>query len=930
MRRIHFHSLLFTFTCACLYSSATAHGADLQVLTQHNDGQRTGANLSETVLSPTAISTRGLSRLGGYAVTGKVFAQPLFVTRNGHHMLYIATSANLVYAFDADQPGSGPLFPPTNLGSDKVVPSADVYPFADNGDPPDIEGGLGIISTPVIDLQTSTLYCVAMTKFPVAEKDRHHGNPYVWTLYALDLDTLRPKAQVEIWHPDFDPHKQLQRAALALANNRIYTAWASFGDRTVGNAPWDGWVLAYGAIGSSAPLRKLEGFLVARSTNGGGIWHSGGGPAIDPAGNLYVVTGNGARSGHEVGTDYDSSDVKLTPNLIVSDYYTPSFWRDLNKSDLDLAVSGPMIPAEWLNSDGKPVRRVLHGSKQGILYNVNRDGMGHLLSPSNQDPVQMIRVFQNPDPGDQDKALHIHTTPVFWESNADRRIFVASDWGLGVKAYRMNNNGRLDAAPIASSPAQGFAVTQMSLSANGRQDGVLWMIGCVDCIDELHSGPAAWHDKVGALMAFDAMSLRLLSVAPIGKYPRFTAPTVANGCVYVPTFSGEIAVYGLAGRNVQSAGRKNFVQSNWGRQGNFELLVPQGKIVNHYIRDNDNSQMPWHLIRQLPYRTPGPNQLSPMPRSVTLIQSNYKGDGVHGNFEAVVRVSPALASDGDSLDFWFLNSRGDGWQGPFPISAEGQPLHGVTGDPVLIQGTWGSHGNLELLVPQGRLINHYFRDNDDPRSTWHLVRRLSYPIPGRNQLGNTPRALTFIQSNYQGDGVHGNLEAIARVAPPVATHGDYLDFWFLDSKAGGWQGPFPLTVDGKPIDGVTGDPVLIQGSWGRQGNFELLVPQGRFINHYFRNNDDSRMAWHLIRQLPYRPPGPNHLGPMPRSVAFFQSNYRGDVTHGNLEAIVRVAPPIATQGDYLDFWFLDSKGGSWQGPFALTADGKPVQGVTGF
>jgi hypothetical protein len=100
----------------------------------------------------------------------------------------------------------------------------------------------------------------------------------------------------------------------------------------------------------------------------------------------------------------------------------------------------------------------------------------------------------------------------------------------------------------------------------------------------------------------------LLLVAPVGEYPRFAAPTVANGSVYVPTFSGEVGVYGLKGRAVQTAGRKSFIQGNWGRQGNFELLVPQGRIVTHYFRNNDDSRMLWHSIRQLSYPTPGRNQ----------------------------------------------------------------------------------------------------------------------------------------------------------------------------------------------------------------------------------------------------------------------------------------------------------------------------------
>jgi hypothetical protein len=528
--------------------------ADVQVLTEHNDDRRTGANLHETSLKPTNVNPRSFGLLGTYNVRGKVFAQPLFATLGGRHMLYVATAANMVYAFDADQPGTLPLRS-QDLGSNRLVSAKDVYP----DEAPDIEPALGIISTPVIDMATATLYCVAMTKVPDSEKDSHGGNPYVWTLRALDIDSLEVKNSVEIQHFDFNSRKQLQRAALTLANGRVYTAWSSFGDRTPSDDPadWNGWVIAYRIVDARGSLAPAESFKVAPRKHQGGIWHSGGGAAVDASGNLYVITGNGHSDDGDAGSDFDSSDVKLDSELRVSDYYTPSFRGTLNGiqprddnilTDLDLSVSGPMIPSEWIDSRGQPVRKLLHGSKQGILYNVNRDGMGHLLSPSNQDPVQMVQVFTNRDPGDQMKAQHIHTTPVYWENSKDRRVFVASDWGLGIRAYQLEDNGRLDPLPVASASADdfgGFSVTQMSLSADSKSDGILWMVGCVGCVDDLHHGPAAWHDKLGALLAYDARSLTWLYSAPVGKYPRFNAPTIANGRVYVPTFSEEVVVFGL-------------------------------------------------------------------------------------------------------------------------------------------------------------------------------------------------------------------------------------------------------------------------------------------------------------------------------------------------------------------------------------------------
>jgi len=164
---------------------------------------------------------------------------------------------------------------------------------------------------------------------------------------------------------------------------------------------------------------------------------------------------------------------------------------------------------------------------------------------------------------------------------------------------------------------------------------------------------------------------------------------------------------------------------------------------------------------------------------------------------------------------------------------------------------------------------------------------------------------------------------IVRVTPAVTANPDYLDFWWLDSKTAKWNGPFNLMADGQLVSGVTGDPVLIQSNWGAQGNFELLVPRGKVISQYYRNNDDPNLAWHHLRDFGYPAP-PNVLGPTPRSVTFFQSNFASDGVHGNFEAIVRVAPALVTQPDYLDFWWLDSAASQWHGPAALTADGQPV------
>src|SRR5438093_34984 len=52
----------------------------VQVLTQHNDNARTGANLAESILTPDAVAAPGrFGKLFELPVEGHVYAQPLYV-----------------------------------------------------------------------------------------------------------------------------------------------------------------------------------------------------------------------------------------------------------------------------------------------------------------------------------------------------------------------------------------------------------------------------------------------------------------------------------------------------------------------------------------------------------------------------------------------------------------------------------------------------------------------------------------------------------------------------------------------------------------------------------------------------------------------------------------------------------------------------------
>jgi len=101
---------------------------------------------------------------------------------------------------------------------------------------------------------------------------------------------------------------------------------------------------------------------------------------------------------------------------------------------------------------------------------------------------------------------------------------------------------------------------------------------------------------------------------------------------------------------------------------------------------------------------------------------------------------------------------------------------------------------------------------------------------------------------------------------------------------------------------VTANPVLVQGRFGRQGNFELLAAAlGTGLNHFWRSNDNPFLPWSAA--IPFG----QSFGQVD-AVTMIQSNFGSP---GNLEVVARA-------GDQLFFFWRDSGPAfNWNGPFAL-------------
>jgi hypothetical protein len=256
--------------------------------TFHYDNARTGwfkrtQGVSDTDAGGRAWGLYATLSLGA-PVRGAVMFLQNWVLRGSprsgetHTMLYVATSANDVFAFSEEDLRSG---------SKKQIWKTSLAPASMRGGS-NIPTPVGVCSTVVLDPGSRRLFVMALTD------DEQGGETY--HIFSLSLDTGDILAQAEIndvgtvGRPTFVGRDHDQRGALLLEGGRIYAIFADFLADDAG--PYFGWLVSCAADNLSD-----QTFMAAtRRTHGGGIWGPGG-ASSDAQGNLYVVTGNATDMG---------------------------------------------------------------------------------------------------------------------------------------------------------------------------------------------------------------------------------------------------------------------------------------------------------------------------------------------------------------------------------------------------------------------------------------------------------------------------------------------------------------------------------------------------------------------------------------------------------------------------------------------------------
>ncbi len=493
--------------------------------TYRYDVGRAGADLREAVLTPANVNSSSFGLLRVLPVDGKVDAQPLYVSHlsiagSAHDVVFAATENDSVYAFDAQ---TGAV-----LWHVSLLPSGE-SPSDDRGCD-QITPEIGVTSTPVIDPSAGphgAIFAVAMSK--------DASSKYHQRLHALDLTTGAElfNGPVEVnptyssaagGQKTFDPGQYAERAALLLENHTIYTSWTSHCDVQ----PYSGWIVGF----NEDTLAQSSVLNVAADSNAGpSIWMSGAGPAADSAGNIYLLTANGAfettlnAGGFPQHGDYGNSFLKLSTAggaLAVGDYFTMDNEPAESAADQDLGSGGVLLLPDLTDSSGVVRHLAVGAGKDGTLYVVDRDAMGKYNPSSNNIWQELDDIF----PGG------IYASPAYFNGT-----LYYGDVGGTLKAFAIT------AAKLSSTPTSQtttdfpYPGTAPSVSANGASSGIVWAVE--------NSDPAVLHAYDAANLAHELYDSSQAAGGrdQFGAGNKFITPVIADGMVFVGT-PNSVAVFG--------------------------------------------------------------------------------------------------------------------------------------------------------------------------------------------------------------------------------------------------------------------------------------------------------------------------------------------------------------------------------------------------
>jgi hypothetical protein len=512
------------------------------VPTWRYDLTHAGQNTNETALTPANVNVASFGKLFSLTVDESVYAQPLYVPgltmHDGltHNVLFVATTHDSIYAFDADSNGGANANPIWQISlldaAHGASAGATTVPWEDEGSE-DMEPEIGITGTPVINPSTNTMYVVGATK---------ENGAYFLRLHAINILTGAEQAHSPVvieatvagtgtgssgGQLSFSPLWQGQRGALDYYNGYVYFPFGSHGD----NGPWHGWVFAYNAT------TLAQTAVVCTSPNGlgAGVWEAGAGLPIDDdgtGGRMFLTTGNGTfltyppfNGASELGDSIVNFSL-ANGGLQATDAFTSFNQAKLSTSDADQGSGGIlMVP----DQQGTNPHILVQVGKEGRILVLNRDHLGGYLTgvTSNTNALQDIL----------NETEGLWSSPAYWNGN----VYM---WGSAdvAKLFHLNS-GVMNTTPSSKSTiSSAFPGASFSVSSNGTQDGIAWAVRTDQYTTHGTQVLYAWDatDLSNLLYESDTNATR----DGAGRANKFTIPVVTNGKVYVGA-TYQVDVYGL-------------------------------------------------------------------------------------------------------------------------------------------------------------------------------------------------------------------------------------------------------------------------------------------------------------------------------------------------------------------------------------------------
>lgn len=510
------------------------------VVTWHYDNARSGADITEVQLTPSNVNPNSFGKLVTLPVDGLIIGHPLYLPNvsipnvGTRSVVYVATMHDTVYAFDANGGNAPPLWSTSLL---TYSPSgATTVPISVKGCQPTVAWTeTGVISTPVIDPNSGTIYLVAET---------YESGSVVHRIHALDVTTGKEQTGWPVTiaaeytvtvngtqkKSVFVDTHQMNRPGLLLSNGHLYIAFGGPSCNTGGS----GWVMSYNVSNG-----QQEGaFTVEPGSQPGtglaSIWQKGAGISADAEGYVYAETGEAVLPGGDgvPGTNLANSVFKLSQvgtTLSLTDWFLPYNYMTLNQNDLDLNNAVVLLPDQ--NGSAHPHEAITLG-KEGTIYVIDRDTMGHSCLPGcTSSDTQLPQEL----PSVATEAF----TPVVWKSNGWLVYITGS---AKVQVFSLANG----ALTLQNSIVVG-ATTHPVVTANGSNNGILWFINGAALVARNANTLAPLYSTRQAANGRDTLP----------PTAHFASPIVADGKVFVGT-QNSLVIYGLlpslsvAGGNKQS------------------------------------------------------------------------------------------------------------------------------------------------------------------------------------------------------------------------------------------------------------------------------------------------------------------------------------------------------------------------------------------